>query len=519
MMNNAIKTSRLVIAISALFFLQTVDAVAVQAQSSGVHFQRPGAARQQSQRVNKQFRRPSAVRKQQAQPESSQVAEREAARRQPAKQQLAKQEPAKQQQPGKKRPAAKKKPSRPQSPTQRVATGRSVTSSTAKAARVNRPSQKKTSTTTQVVRRKQPVRRDRQVVTANEEYVQYNREQTAGLQLVSYGCETCGQGQCECDSGYVIAEPDCGMYEPGCGIEEPGCGMVEPGCGLGEPSCGCGEVGCGNCVARPGPDYWCFPICLPRFKDLSVWAGVQGFRGPRDFANGRSDSNFGFNEGINISGRAPIIGQLFPQLSYQIGYRAVQSRLHGTATAADDRSQQFVTAGFFRRVNTGVQLGLVWDLLQDDLDEDIDLHQIRYEISLKSPQGREIGFFGTSSTNDATSSGTLYETVDQYALFVRWAFGNGYESRLWGGGTEDGEGLFGGEFYAPLTNRWALQSNFNYLITDNPDGLAGVSEESWNIGINMVWHLGNTARRGCKSPYRPLFQVGDNGSVFVDNVQ
>lgn len=175
-----------------------------------------------------------------------------------------------------------------------------------------------------------------------------------------------------------------------------------------------------------------------------------------------------------------------------------------------------MTAGLFRRVNTGVQFGAVWDLLQDDLDEDIDLHQIRYEISLKSPQGRELGFFGTNSTNDALSNGLLWETTDQYALFYRWGFGNGYESRLWGGATGDGEGLFGGEFYAPLSSRWALQSGFNYLITDEQDGLAGVSEESWNIGINMVWHLGKTAKRGCRSPYRPMFSVADNGWMFVD---
>ena len=246
---------------------------------------------------------------------------------------------------------------------------------------------------------------------------------------------------------------------------------------------------------------------------------MQGFRGPRDFTAGRSDSNFGFNQSINISGRAPLVGLLFPQLSYQLGYRAVQSRLHGTATSTEDRSQQFVTAGLFRRVNTGAQFGLVWDLMDDDLDDDIDLHQLRYEISLKSPQGREIGFFGTNSTNDALSMGTLYETVDQYAVFLRWVFGNGYESRLWGGATGDGEGLFGGEFYAPLSSRWAVQSGFNYLIPDEDDGLAGVSEESWNIGINLVWHLGKTARRGCRSPYRPMFAVADNGWMFVDQAQ
>jgi len=318
------------------------------------------------------------------------------------------------------------------------------------------------------------------------------------------------------EPGCGIAEPGCGMVEASCGCNEPSCGICEPGCGLAEPSCGCGDVGCGSCVALPGPDYWCFPVCLPKFKDLSFWGGVQGFRGPRDFTNGTSDSNFGFHEGFNLSGRAPLVGLLFPQLSYQLGYQAVQSRLHGTVNGATDRSQQFVTAGFFRRVNTGLQGGVVWDLLRDDLGVDTDVHQLRYELSLKSPQGREVGFFGTSGTNTIDVLGTNFEAVDQYAAFYRWSFGNSYESRLWGGATGDGEGIFGGEFNAPISNRWTLQSGFNYLITDEADGLAGVQEESWNIGINLVWHLGKTARSGCRSPYRPMFAVADNGWLFVD---
>ena len=104
----------------------------------------------------------------------------------------------------------------------------------------------------------------------------------------------------------------------------------------------------------------------------------------------------------------------------------------------------------------------------------------------------------------------------QYAAFVRCKFGNGYETRLWGGGTGSRDGLFGGDFHAPLSNRWELQSGFNYMIPDKRNGLAGVSEESWNVGINLIWHLGRTAKRGCRSPYRPLFSVADNGWMFVD---
>lgn len=491
-------TRHLVVTTSLLFFLLALAPLAVNADSAGLHFQRPSSARAQSERANKNFRRPGVQREATPQVEVEQAVAPKVVRV--------------------KKPAKK----------QRVAVKR-----VAKAL----PKPKKTVRKTKVVSKKSIVRRDPQVAVATGGRVRYDSHLTTGLQLVSHGCDICA-GPCTCEPGCAFpepgcafpepgcgfAEPSCGCSEPSCGICEPSCGLYEPGCGIGEPGCGmaggCGDgVQCGSSCARPGPDYWCFPVCLPRIKDLSVWGGVQGFRGPRDFANGRSDSNFGFHEGFNLSGRAPLISLLFPQLSYQLGYQAVQSRLHGTATSTGDRSQQFVTVGLFRRVKTGLQAGVAWDLLQDDLDNDIDLQQLRYEISIKSPQGREVGFFGTNSTNDELAGGVLYETVDQYALFYRWAFGNGYESRLWGGATGDGEGLFGGEFHAPLSNRWEVQTGFNYLITDANDGLAGVSQESWNIGINLVWHLGKTAKRGCHSPYRPMFAVADNGWMFVDQAQ
>ena len=482
---------------SAVSIVLAVCCFATTAHGEGVRFQRPREVSAPSQQVQSQFRRPG------LQTERDSQAEKKTVTR------VAKQKVIKQTKPALREPAFFSQQSIKQAKQVELAA---------------KPLKKPTSSQPSIEKPVTQVQRVSRTVVASDVPVVYEPVMEKALVVSSYGCDLC-DGPCTCEAACGCPEPSCGIYEPGCGIcepscgcGEPSCGICEPGCGIGEASCGCGEVDCGTCCARPGPDYWCFPICLPRFKDLSVFAGVQGFRGPRDFSNGRSDSNFGFNQGINISGRAPLVSLLFPQLSYQLGYRAVQSRLHGTATATDDRSQQFVTAGLFRRVNTGVQAGIAWDLLSDDLDENIDIHQIRYEISLKSPRGREFGFFGTSSTNDAVVGGLTFEAIDQFAVFARWNFGNGYETRIWGGASGDGDGLFGGEFYAPLSSRWALQSGFNYLIPDEQDGLPGVSEESWNVGINLVWHLGRTAKRGARSPYRPLFSVADNGWFFVDQV-
>jgi hypothetical protein len=328
----------------------------------------------------------------------------------------------------------------------------------------------------------------------------------------------CGMPEPGCG---IVEEPMCGMAEPGCGVyEDPSCGIVEPGCGLAEPSCGVADVGCGTCVGRPGPDYWCFPVCLPRFKELSIWGGVQGFKGPRDSPTfgGDGDGSFGFNEGFNIGGRAPLIGLLFPQLGYEVGYRAVQSQLSGTSGgSALDRSQDFVTIGLFRRVPAGLQFGAAWDYQHDDfMGFDADFNQIRYEVSIKGRLGREFGFWGATHTNDQTLGGTTFQTVDQYAGFFRWNFREGGMARAWFGGTNDSETLFGADFYAPFNNRWSLQSGFNYLITDLDSGRNGAREESWNIGVNLAWHYGCTAKMTRYNPFMPLFTTADNGWMFVD---
>lgn len=355
-------------------------------------------------------------------------------------------------------------------------------------------------------------------------------EPTVGASVQQAGYCDCGLASCPIcgPSCGTMVEPGCGTVEPDCGAE-PACGVVEPGCGL-EAGCGvaepdCGAVGCGNCVGNPGPDYWCFPVCFPRFKDLRFWGGVHGFKGPRDSPQfgGAGDGNFGFQEGVNIGGRAPLVSLLFPQLSYQLGYQAVQSQLSGlsldsssTASNTSDRSQQFVTAGLFRRVNAGVQFGLVWDMLRDDFQSEEDFHQLRYEVSLKSRSGREFGFWGASHTNDKTVAGINYQAVDQYCGFVRLHFRDGGYIRFWGGGTNDNEGLFGSDFVAPLNDRWSVQTGFNYLITDLANGPDGAREESWNVGLNLVWHYGLTAKNGQSNPHAPLFPTADNGWLFID---
>lgn len=525
-MNSSPRIKQLVFATLAVLFVQAASSLSAVAQSSGVRFQRPGSGDQQSERVKSQFRRPSA----------------KTAVREPSVEVAAKPLPKPQFVTDKKATTAK--PADTKRRAVKPATNKAAPiKQVVKSARAPRPA----SVTIQDAPPAQVVQRVRRTSNSNRGSKLYQPRMEAALELSSYGCDVC-DGPCTCDASCGCPEPSCGIYEPGCGICEPSCGcgepscgicepscgVYEPGCGIAEPSCGCGEVDCGSCCGLPGPDYFCFPVCLPRFKDLSVWAGVQSWGGPSSFL----ENGFGFNQGISLSGRAPLVGLMFPQISYQIGYQAVQSRLEGNVAAfgppgavSTDRSQQFVTAGLFRRVSTGVQFGVVWDFLEDDdlgsnivgpPGANVNLQQMRTEISLKSPQGREFGFMSSISTDQvapAAAGGIVFEGVDQYALFYRWHFTNGYESRLWGGATNDGDGIFGGDFTAPFNDRWALQAGFNYLSPEDlpTANMIGIdAEESWNVGINIVWHLGKTAKRGGRSPHRPLFRVADNGSFMID---
>ena len=315
----------------------------------------------------------------------------------------------------------------------------------------------------------------------------------------------------EYESGPVFSDPGCDC--------DGGCDTCDE-CGLGGGCGTCDECGCG--LGRE----WdvcdeadeCVPLCLPRFRHLSLFAGVHAFKGPRDngFAN-----NFGFQQGINVSGRAPFLRRSY--IGYQLGYQATQSRLHGDLVTLSEttRRQHLVTAGLFHRRQVGLQWGVVYDLMRDDLVQDLDFSQIRAELSLIGPRGGEIGFWTAIHANDAgyLIDGQLqftFQAADQYQLFYRWHFVECGEARLWAGMTNHNDGLFGGEFLLPIDDRWSFQGGFNYLIPEQDALPDSAIQESWNIGINLVWHFGCDGCSSHSSPFRPLFNVVDNGTMFID---
>jgi hypothetical protein len=314
--------------------------------------------------------------------------------------------------------------------------------------------------------------------------------------------EAVAPGEAQWDDGTVYEGQYDGQYADGC------CGDQCGGC---QDCCGDGCGGCGFCGGCFGLG-WLWP------RDVQAFGGVQGFKGPVD--QGRN-GNFGFHEGFNLG------GLLRPQcgIAYQFGAQAVHSNLSGDNTVAatsDDRTQYFLTTGLFHRAvcGSGLQGGAVLDLLYDDYYVNMRLSQIRAELSYVGPYRRELGFMMAASTREdlATIFGQteIWQATDQYAFFYRRTFDNGAYYRFWGGFTGRTDGLVGGDAQVPLSDSFALSTNFNYLIPDEGGG-AGASEEAWGLGISLVWYPGQ--RAGCPSMTRPLFNVADNASFLVDRLR
>lgn len=320
-------------------------------------------------------------------------------------------------------------------------------------------------------------------------------------------------------------------HDGGCGpMMEASCGVVD----CGDPSCafGCGEVGCGmECECGDGCDGSCgvrslggcdqrgaVPLVLfvPPVKELTLSLGVQAFKGPLD-AN-RDRGNFGFNESINVGG--PMSWLPWRSVGYQLGYRATHSQLHGSdiGDTADSHTQQFVTAGLYRRKPIGLQYGLVYDFLQDERIDTAEFGQVRGLISVTNPQLVEWGFtFASGVSDDTVSNSLLYEPVDQYLLFVRKKNRCGGELRFFAGVNDGDKGIVGGDIDLPLGDRCSLQTGFAYLIPEDDTRGIGAEQEQWNLGMNLVWHYGKRAKQSYRSMFRPLFNVADNGSFFVDS--
>lgn len=299
----------------------------------------------------------------------------------------------------------------------------------------------------------------------------------------------------------------------GCGTcgESGWCGDAD--C-CGDDSC-CGSSACGGeCVSC------CLWPCRFPLDNLSVFGGVHGFKNP---SNLDADGSFGFQVGVNWG--APLWLLPYTGLGIQVGFQGVFSDLSGASFTPESRDQTFFTAGIFHRSDWGWQGGIVYDRMRDEWYHDIELSQVRGEISWMHPCRHEWGFWFTAGDDTATSFSPIHqqfntwEPTNLYAFFYRRQFHQVPEGvgRFYAGFTDESDGILGMDGTVPLNARWDLQASFTYLIPEQSSQTGGSEHEGWNLGLNLVWHPRRHECGDASSNYfRPLFNVADNGTFFVD---
>jgi len=324
--------------------------------------------------------------------------------------------------------------------------------------------------------------------------------------------------------------------EASCGIDGYVCD--QPGC----DSCGGAYIGA-TCGVEPGygpghPHVSSVPLLLPilpiDWSRFEFFAGVQGFTGPANFAAGdllgdRSGTgSFGFHQGFNF-GR-PLRDLLGIDWAAQFGLRATQNNIEASPFSNDSRNQIFITTGLSRRVDYGLQMGVVYDYLNDDWFYHAELGQVRGELSWKTGGCHEFGYRFMGGVNDSTSVTRLidaagvtqvgsltFQATDQHRFFYRRDLGGDGWIDGFVGTTDTEDTLLGMDIATPLRGRWGLRGGFAYLNPGDPNGSIANHEEGWNVSMSIIWRpCGRTGK--CDSYYKPLFEVADNGTFMADTL-
>jgi hypothetical protein len=320
------------------------------------------------------------------------------------------------------------------------------------------------------------------------------------------------------DGSFVEGYPPSEDFGPD-GVYVPGPMDGYSGCG------GCGQ--CEACLSGPAHGHgFCGRTCAfaervnhhPALRNWSGYTGAQGFKSPPDLG---MSSNFGFYKGVNYA--LPFLQRR--GIGAQIGVNVAFSDFEGSNSFTDhSRVQFFTTGGFFRRAqcNHGLQGGAVVDYLRDDWYVNMDLFQVRAEVSYLWGF-HEIGVWAAAHTNSDTQNTpasfptptVTWQTTDQYNVYYRANFSYGAWGRMWVGLSGHGDVIFGGDAVAPLSESYAIVIEQNYLLPRGNSTLPNSVVESWGLTMSLAWYPGAKTPNRCYDPYRPLFNVADNSSLFI----
>ena len=333
------------------------------------------------------------------------------------------------------------------------------------------------------------------------------------------------------DQGYIVDEGHYGgeVLSSSCNS----CGVAGDYFEAGACESCCGRGGCPT-----GGSCWIGDVGAALgglLRNGEYFAGAVAFQSPLFTQPGQdvpvdpnllsSDSSFGFYGGFNTG--VPLCRLSCGYLSGQFGIRSVTSNFNGNEFTAEDRRQIFVTAGLYRRVDYGLQFGVVADVLHEEWFTETDLVQIRSDIGWVYPSGHTLGFRYTSGVQDDNTSGVFngqeftdfFTTVDDsYRVYYRHVARWGGWGEAFLGRAESDQTVFGLDVDLPVTDRVAFQSGFTAsldddVVPDNSNFQGGNINEGWNVYVGIT--IRPRGRAWYKSYDHPLFAVADNGSMIV----
>ena len=271
--------------------------------------------------------------------------------------------------------------------------------------------------------------------------------------------------------------------------------------------CGCGDIY--NCPM-------CQECWLNGFGGLIC--NTEFFTGAHAFdliengqVRGLRTGQFGFHGGVNIG--LTLKRLTCGLVSGQVGASIYQSEYGGDGGGLfnETREQVFLTAGVFRRVDSGLQFGTVADILFEDWFYQTEMVQMRSEVSYVYGDGSLLGFRFTIGVQDGGLGhpfGIQPDILDTYRFFWRMpAFqGLGF-AEVFGGFTEEQHGLIGSQADINFSRLLALQSGMSYVWEDE------TTDDSWNIYMRVV--LRPQPRNWYRNYHRPFMPVADNGSMMT----
>ena len=301
-------------------------------------------------------------------------------------------------------------------------------------------------------------------------------------------------------------------------------------CGAGE-SCSSGCCGRGGCADGP-----CWLGSFGKaLRTGEYFGGAVGFQSPLFTSPGQnlpinpddlaSDSSFGAYGGFNLG--IPLCRLSCGFLSGQFGIRSVNTNFNGNEFSPEDRRQIFVTTGLYRRVDQGLQFGVVADILHEEWFTETDLVQIRSDIGWVYPAGHTFGFRYATGVQDEETDGAFngqqftnffQTTDDNYRFYYRHQAPWGGWGEVFAGWAEASQTIVGVDVDLPVTETISFQSGFTALLNDdvvssNSTFQGGNLNEGWNLFVGVSFKP--QGRSWYRSYDRPLFSVADNGTFLI----